>query len=122
MVDTLSGDITDIRVRLRGRYPLMLDGSDMDDTEFYAFCLENNELRNFVLELRSYDQSLPALKKKMEEYITCGCRLGWLVDPQNRCTYVYFENGDIQTVSFDDILGGGSVMPGLEIRMREVMG
>lgn len=207
MVDVLTDNITDIRVRLRGRYPLMLDGSDMDDAEFYAFCLENNELRierdstgkiiimppttseagrwnskihieigvwnrmtklgetfdsstgfklpngaerspdtawiarerwaalpaadkrkfapivpDFVLELRSYDQSLPALKEKMEEYITCGCRLGWLVDPQNRCTYVYFENGDIQTMPFDDILGGGSVMPGLEIRMEEVMG
>lgn len=206
MVDTFTGEITDIRVRLRGHYPLMVNGSDMDDAEFYTFCLENNELRierdpdgkiiimppttsetgrwnskihieiglwnrmtkmgetfdsstgfklpngaerspdtawitnerwaalpsadkrkfapivpDFVLELRSLDQSLPSLREKLEEYIACGCRLGWLVDPQNRCTYVYFENGDIQTVSFDDVLSGGNVLPGLEIRMSEVM-
>lgn len=76
---------------------------------------------DFVLELRSNDQSLPALREKMEEYIACGCRLGWLVDPQNRCTYVYFENGDIQTVSFDDVLRGGYIMSGLEIRMGAVI-
>ncbi len=31
----------------------------------------------------------------MDEYMTSGCRLGWLIDPQNRRTYIYSENGDI---------------------------
>jgi Uma2 family endonuclease len=77
---------------------------------------------DFVLELRSSDQNLSELREKMDEYMDCGCRLGWLVDPQNRRTYVYSANGDIQTVSFDDTLSGGDVMLGLEMRMGEVLG
>jgi Uma2 family endonuclease len=51
----------------------------------------------------------------------CGCRLGWLIDPQNRRTYVYNENGEIQTVSFEEKLSGGEVMPGLEVVWGEVI-
>ncbi len=206
MVATAS-DFADIRLRIRHRSPLVLDGQGMTDEEFYAFCMENADLRiernaggkivimpptnsetghynseinadlviwnrksrlgktfdsstgfklpngadrspdsawisnerwnalpaeqkkgfapvvpDFVLELRSADQNLAELREKMDEYMACGCRLGWLVDPQNRRTYVYFENGDIQTVSFDDVLSGGGVMPGLEMRLAEVLG
>lgn len=74
-----------------------------------------------MLELRSRDQSLTELRKKMDEYMACGCRLGWLIDAQNRRIYVYSENGDIQTLKFDDLLTGGEVMPGFEIRLEEVV-
>lgn len=77
---------------------------------------------DFVLELRSDDQNLTELREKMDEYMDCGCRLGWLVDPQHRRTYIYSANGDIQTVKFDELLSGGDVMPGLEMKMGEVLG
>lgn len=76
---------------------------------------------DFVLELRSEDQSLSELREKMDEYMDVGCRLGWLIDPQNRRTYVYLENGDIQTVSFDEKLNGAEVMPGLEVVWADVI-
>lgn len=76
---------------------------------------------DFVLELRSDDQNLTELREKMDEYMDCGCRLGWLVDPQNRRTYVYSANGDIQTVKFDEVLTGGDVMPGLEVWMGNIL-
>lgn len=76
---------------------------------------------DFVMELRSEDQSLTELREKMDEYRDCGCRLGWLIDPQNRRTYVYSENGDIQTVPFEEALLGGEVMPGLEVRLGEII-
>lgn len=75
---------------------------------------------DFILELRSKDQNLVALKAKMEEYIACGCRMGWLVDAQGRKTFVYTENGDIQTVSFEEILSGGEVLPGFELRLADL--
>lgn len=209
MVDTVSDYYTDITLRysrLSHRNPLTLDGADMSDEEFFAFCMKNPELRiertakgkiiimppttsetghfnseinaelvfwnrkhklgvtfdsstgfklpngaerspdsawianerwnalsaeqkkrfapiapDFVLELRSNDQNLTELREKMDEYMDCGCRLGWLVDPQNRRTYVYSANGDIQTVKFDDTLSGGDVMPGLEVRLGAVL-
>lgn len=207
MVDTVSDYYTDIRLKYNRLNPLSVEGTGMTDEQFYAFCMENPELRiernahgkiivmppttsetgrynsrihieigiwnrhsrlgetfdsstgfrlpngadrspdtawialdrwnalpaeqkkkfapivpDFVLELRSDDQSLAELREKMNEYVTCGCRLGWLVDPQNRCTYVYFANGDIRIVKFDEVLSGEEVMPGLEVRLGEVLG
>lgn len=75
---------------------------------------------DFVIELRSEDQSVVELREKMEEYMACGCRLGWLIDPQYRRTYVYFENGAIQTIAFEESLSGGNVMPGLSIRLADI--
>jgi Uma2 family endonuclease len=76
---------------------------------------------DFILELRSEDQSLSQLREKIEEFMECGCRLAWLIDPQNRRTYVYSENGEIQTISFDDTLTGQDVMPGLALRLAEII-
>lgn len=75
---------------------------------------------DFVAEIRSGDQNIGYLKDKMEEYIANGCRLAWLIDPESRKTWVYFENGDIQTIPFDTLLSGGEVMPGFEILLADI--
>lgn len=75
---------------------------------------------DFVAEIRSGDQSVDYLKDKMEEYMSCGCRLAWLIDPKGRKTWVYYENGDIQTIPFENSLNGGDVMPGFELRLADI--
>ncbi|MEI6409600.1 MAG: Uma2 family endonuclease [Bacteroidota bacterium] len=75
---------------------------------------------DFVLELRSADQSLPELKAKMEEYIACGARLGWLVDPAKRCTLVFSAVGEPEMVLFEQVLSGKEVLPGFELRMADI--
>ena len=44
---------------------------------------------DFVVELRSRTDSLRNLKEKMEEYISNGAELGWLIDPLERRIHVY---------------------------------
>ena len=44
---------------------------------------------DFVVELRSRTDSLRSLKEKMEEYISNGAELGWLIDPLERRIHVY---------------------------------
>jgi Uma2 family endonuclease len=75
---------------------------------------------DFVLELRSPDQNFSDLKNKMEDYIAAGCRLAWLIDPQARKTWVYAENGDIQTIPFEELLSGGTVLTGFDLRLADV--
>src|SRR5207302_4996750 len=43
----------------------------------------------FVIELLSPSDSLPALKRKMREWIENGAELGWLIDPFERILYEY---------------------------------
>ena len=75
---------------------------------------------DFVAEIRSGDQSMQSLKDKMDEYKDCGCRLGWLIDPTGRETWVYAESTDPQAIPFDETLSGGEVMPGFTLRMADI--
>lgn len=75
---------------------------------------------DFVVEIRSGEQNMTALKEKMEEYIANGCRLGWLIDPSQRETRVYFGDGDIHTVPFDEELTSAAVLPGFSIRFTDI--
>ena len=76
---------------------------------------------DFVLELLSEEQLLYELQDKMEEYLSCGCRLGWLVDPRSRTTYVYLPGAQPIAVTFDQVLTGGDVLPGLVVKLGEVL-
>jgi Uma2 family endonuclease len=44
---------------------------------------------DFVVELRSPSDRVPALKAKMEEWIENGAQLGWLIDADQRTVCVY---------------------------------
>ncbi len=44
---------------------------------------------DFVVEIRSPTDSLRALQAKMQEYITNGAALGWLIDPIARRVFIY---------------------------------
>lgn len=90
----------------------------LHDTEKRRFA---NIVPDFVVELRSTDQSLSVLKDKMEEYIEMGARLGWLVDPQNRRTYVYTEDGQVRTIVFEEVLDGYPVLPGFKITLSSLL-
>lgn len=71
---------------------------------------------DFVLEIRSTSESLSSLKKKMEEYIENGARLGFLIDPKDRQAFIYRADGSIETVQgFDGTLSGEPVLPGFSL-------
>ncbi len=48
---------------------------------------------DFVVELTSPSDRLPAVKKKMVEWMENGCRLGWILDTRARRAYVYRPGG-----------------------------
>lgn len=76
---------------------------------------------DFVLELRSDTDRLIDVQAKMDEWIANGCRLGWLVDPETRRTWVYPSGAEPEAVPFDTTLDGGEVMPGLRVRLADVL-
>jgi len=57
--------------------------SDDECEKFLPICPD------FVLELRSPSDSLPALQQKMEEYCQNGAQLGWLLDPVSKSVHIY---------------------------------
>lgn len=76
---------------------------------------------DFVIELMSESDELEDLQAKMEKWIENGVRLGWLIDPKKRQTYVFFETGKSDTIAFKDALSGYDVLPGLELTMETIL-
>ena len=72
---------------------------------------------DFVIELRSPADRLPALQDKMAEYIANGAVLGWLIDPSNREVFVYRPGWDVERLDEPESLSGNPVMVGFELRM-----
>jgi Uma2 family endonuclease len=76
---------------------------------------------DFVIEVLSETDSLKQQQEKMEEWIKNGCRLGWLIDIENRKVYIYKPNRKPQVRYFSSILSGEDVLPGFELDLSELV-
>ena len=68
---------------------------------------------DFIVEIRSKSDGLKYLQNKMEEYISNGTQLGWLIDRFEEKVYVYRANGEI--IIHDTLnvkLSGETTLPG----------
>ena len=77
---------------------------------------------DFVLELHSPIDTLSVLEAKLEEYITNGARLGWLLDPQTRRVHVYRPGQAAEVLENPDLVSGEDVLKGFELQVLEVWG
>ena len=82
---------------------------------------------DFVIELRSHSDSLAAVRRKMEEYIENGVRLGWLIDPLDprRRVYIYRPGADVEIPGSDveilegpESLSGEPELPGFTLDLK----
>ena len=64
-----------------------------------------------MIELRSESDTLEPLQQKMQEYLSNGLRLGWLVNPQKRQVEIYRANQDKQVLENLKHLDGEDVLP-----------
>ena len=84
-----------------------------DRRQFLSLCPE------FVVEVMSPSDRLPAAQGKMRNWIANGAKLGWLVDADDECVYVYRSDGKTDRVSGDLIKGEGPVK-GFTLHLRDV--
>jgi Uma2 family endonuclease len=76
-------------------------------------------LPDWVVEIKSPDDSLKDLREKMRYYIANGVKLGWLVDPLKRFVEVYTK--DSERIYFEgDVLDGGDVLPGFSLPVSAI--
>ena len=75
---------------------------------------------DFVIELMSPTDDLAATQKKMEEYISCGTKLGWLINPDAKQVEIYRNGQDKKVVNNPSSLSGEELLPGLTIDLTEI--
>lgn len=66
---------------------------------------------DFVAEVMSPSDDFQQLKDKMQRWIKNRVRLGWLIYPEEKITYVYRADGTVSKIEgFDSILQGEDVL------------
>ncbi|HEV7404795.1 MAG TPA: Uma2 family endonuclease [Chthoniobacteraceae bacterium] len=75
---------------------------------------------DFVLELRSKTDSMREVKRKMAEYIACGARLGWLINPPKRQIFVYRPDAPVEEFHDPESLSGEAVLPGFVLQLADL--
>ncbi|WP_341530683.1 Uma2 family endonuclease [Nostoc sp. UHCC 0302] len=96
----------------KGRLP---EGWDQQEDKFIPLAPD------FVIEIRSKNDSLAKLKAKMEEYIANGVKLGWLIDSKNQQALVYRQDGSITQYPATVILSGEDVVPGFTLALAKLL-
>ena len=74
---------------------------------------------DFVIELRSKTDSLKPLQAKMQEYQDNGCRLGWLINYQDRQVEIYRPQREKEVLRSPQTLSGEEVLPGFVLDLPE---
>ena len=84
---------------------------------------------DFVIELLSHPPLSPlpggmpkagGLQQKMIEYMNCGVKLGWLINPDKKEVEVYRLDKEKQIINNPDNLSGGDTLPGLTVDLSDI--
>jgi Uma2 family endonuclease len=72
---------------------------------------------DFLIELRSRSDRLKPLQNKMQEYLTSGLRLGWLINHKDKQVEIYRQGQDVEVVAMPVVLSGEEVLPGFSLEV-----
>ncbi|HIK12323.1 MAG TPA: Uma2 family endonuclease [Oscillatoriaceae cyanobacterium M33_DOE_052] len=75
---------------------------------------------DFVVELRSKNDTKEKLRDKMKEYRANGARLGWSIDPQTQQVEIYRPDREVEILDKPASLSGEDVLPGFVLDLTEV--
>ncbi len=75
---------------------------------------------DLAVEVLSESNTRNEMAIKLAEYFEAGTRLVWYVDPVSRCVDVYTSAGTPSRLGEKDLLTGGDVLPGFEVRVAEI--
>jgi len=76
---------------------------------------------DFVIELRSGSDRLQRIRAKMDEYISNGTQLGWLLDTIANRAYIYRPGCAVEEIESPGILRGDPVLPDFEFNFSGIL-
>ena len=63
---------------------------------------------------------MSALKRKMDEWINNGVRLGWLIDRKGKRVYVYRPDTPVEQLDNPASVSGEPVLPGFALDLHRI--
>jgi Uma2 family endonuclease len=93
----------------------LADYSPSDDTWLLHFC------PCFVVEVMSRNDRPAAARRKMDDYIAHGARVGWLIDPFRRQVRIYRPGAEPLTLDDPELVSGNPELPGFIFNVRALI-
>lgn len=75
---------------------------------------------DLAVEILSESNTKREMDRKLREYFEGGTRLVWYVDPESRTVSVYTSPETMSVLSENDLLTGGEVLVGFQVRVGDV--
>ena len=76
---------------------------------------------DFAIEICAKTDDLEAIKGKMQEAVSKGVQLGWVIDRENQQAFVYRADGLITQYPATAILSGEDVVPGFKLALKYLL-
>ncbi|MEW5858022.1 MAG: Uma2 family endonuclease [Cyanobacteriota bacterium] len=75
---------------------------------------------DFAIELVSETDDVEETRKKMQEYVSNGLRLGWLINPKTRQVEIYRQNQEVEILESPATLSGEDVLPAFILDLQAI--
>jgi Uma2 family endonuclease len=75
---------------------------------------------DLAIEIKSPDDSYEEMRQRAAYYLANGSKMVWLGFPQRREVEVHLAGKIVLTLTIDDTLDGGDVVPGFKLKLRDL--
>ena len=72
-----------------------------------------------AVEIRSDSNTRRELRRKAARYLEAGAAMVWLIDPETRTVELHRADAAPQTISGDEVIEGGTILPGFRVAASE---
>lgn len=112
---------------LLGRDPDTIRGPDImlydDDAKADDIVSDSSYLETppvLAVEILSPSNRYSQIVRKVNQYLTAGVQIVWVIDPPVREVTAYRAGSEPEFIAADDELSGGDALPGLAIKVAEL--
>jgi Uma2 family endonuclease len=75
---------------------------------------------DLAVEVISPGDTYAEVAEKVEEWLTAGCTMVWVINPRQETVEVYRSNEDFTVLRGTDILDGGDVVKGFQCQVQDI--
>ena len=75
---------------------------------------------DLAVEVISPNDTDTEVSEKVEEWLTAGCTMVWVINPRQETVAVYRAAEAVSILSGDDVLEGGDVVEGFQCRVQQI--
>ena len=75
---------------------------------------------DLAVEIVSPSDRMSEVLAKVQQWLSAGCLVVWVVEPATRSVHVYQGSDSVSVLTASDVLTGGELLPGFQVPVAEI--